>query len=174
MSSALTARLQPTVARAVRGAGLELDDLQISPAGRRSLIRVVVDVADGDPPDLDTIATASRAVSAALDVCDDILGGPYTLEVTSPGLDRPLTKPKHWRRARLRLVKVRRTDGAELVGRIGDADDDGVTLLVGGELRRIGYRELDRAVVQVEFREPPADELQAIEAATAQPREVPS
>lgn len=171
MSSAqLTAQLQPAVARAVAGIGLELEELQISPAGKRRLVRVVVDTADsgegGDDRaglDLDAVASVSRAVSEALDGCDGVLGGPYTLEVTSPGLDRPLTKPRHWRRARLRLVRVRLSGGGELVGRIGEAGEDGVTLLVDGTLRRVRYDALDRAVVQVEFREPPADELRALE-----------
>lgn len=166
-----TAQLQPRVARAVAGIGLELEDLQISPAGRRRLVRVVVDVVDvvetvdtAGAVDLDTVALASQAVSAVLDECDDVLGGPYTLEVTSPGLDRPLTRPRHWRRARLRLVKVRHADGGELVGRVGGAGEHDVTLLVDGTLRRVRYDEVDRAVVQVEFREPPDHELRALNA----------
>jgi len=171
-SAQLTAQLQPAVARAVAGIGLELEELQISPAGRRRLVRVVVDTADSDEGgedraglDLDAVASVSRAVSEALDGCDHVLGGPYTLEVTSPGLDRPLTRPRHWRRARLRLVRVRLSGGGELVGRVGDAGEHGVTLLVDGALRRVRYDALDRAVVQVEFREPPADELRALDGA---------
>ena len=178
----LTAQLQPRLARVVAGIGLQLEDLQISAAGRRRLVRVVVDTVDISDTvdildtvensdavdsaelDLDTVALASRAISAALDECDDVLGGPYTLEVTSPGLDRPLTRPRHWRRARLRLVKVRRADGDELVGRVGGAGEHDVTLLVDGTLRRVGYDEVDRAVVQVEFREPPDHELRALNA----------
>jgi ribosome maturation factor RimP len=166
-SAPLTAQLQPRLARAVGDIGLELEDLQITPAGRRRLVRVVVDTGDtGDTGglDLDTVALASRAVSAALDECDDVLGGPYTLEVTSPGLDRPLTRPRHWRRARLRLVKVRRTDGDELVGRVGGAGEHDVMLLVDGMPRRVRYEEVDRAVVQVEFGRPPDHELRALDA----------
>ena len=178
MSSAqLSAQLRPKVARAVGDIGLELEDLQISLAGRKRLVRVVVDTVDtvdtadtadtvetGGELDLDAVASVSRAVSTALDECDDVLGGPYTLEVTSPGLDRPLTRPRHWRRARLRLVKVRRRDGAELVGRVGDAGEQDVTLLVDGTLHTVRYEDVDRALVQVEFREPPADELRALAA----------
>lgn len=160
----LTAQLLPRLARAVEDVGLELEDLQVSPSGRRQLVRVVIDTGDVTELDLDAVAVASRAVSAALDECDDVLGGPYTLEVTSPGLDRPLTRPKHWRRARLRLVKLRRASGEELVGRVGGAGEHEVTLLVDGMLRRIRYDEVDRAVVQVEFREPPDHELRALNA----------
>lgn len=168
MSSAqLTEQLESMVASAVRDTGLELEELAVTPAGRRRLVRVVVDTPDGAPLDLDAVAEVSRAVSAALDRRDDVLGGAYTLEVTSPGIDRPLTRPRHWRRARLRLVKARTVDGAELLGRVGDADETGVTLLVGGELRRVRFTEIDRAVVQVEFAEPPAAEIAALTAPQA-------
>lgn len=170
MSSAqLTEQLEPAVASAVRDTGLELEELDVSAAGRRRLVRVVVDTPDGAPLDLDTVADVSRAVSAALDGTDSTDGvlGAYTLEVSSPGVDRPLTRPRHWRRARLRLVKARTVDGAELVGRVGDADEHGVTVLVDGVPRRFGFTEFDRAVVQVEFAEPPAAEIAALTAASA-------
>lgn len=154
--------LEPIVRDAVAGAGFELEELDVARAGRRQLVRVTVD-ADGGVG-LDDITTVSRAVSAVLDAHDHMLAGSYTLEVTSPGVDRPLTQPRHWRRNRLRLVRVRSSDGGELVGRIGDCDDDGVTLLVDGALRRVHYTEVARAVVEVEFNQPPADELSALDA----------
>ena len=156
--------LEPVVAGAVAQAGFELEALDIQTAGRRRLVKVVVDA--DNPVGLDDIAEVSRAVSKALDQHDDaVLGGPYTLEVTSPGLDRPLTKPRHWRRARLRLVKVRHTDGSRFAGRVGAVDDDpggGVQLLTNGELRRIDYADVEHAVVEVEFKEPPAEELERL------------
>jgi len=161
----MTAQLEPTVAAAVRDTGLELEELDVAPAGRRRLVRVVVDTPDGGPLDLDAVASVSRAVSAALDDSDAVLGSAYTLEVSSPGLDRPLTLPRHWRRARLRQVKVRTVAGAELLGRAGDADGTGVTLLVDGVPRRLEFTEVERAVVQVEFAEPPAAEIAALTAA---------
>lgn len=161
-STQLTEQLEAMAARAVQGTGLELEALEISPAGRRRLVRVIVDAPDGGALDLDQVAEVSRAVSAALDAADEMLAGAYTLEVSSPGLDRPLTLPRHWRRARLRLVKARTTDGVELLARVGDADDDGVTLLIDGAPRRLPYAGLDRAVVQVEFAEPPAAEVAAL------------
>jgi ribosome maturation factor RimP len=110
----------------------------------------------------------SRAVSLALDQRDELITGPYTLEVTSPGVDRPLTHPRHWRRNRLRLVRVALVAGGELLGRIGDCDDESVTLLASGALRRVRYTELSRAVVEVEFRQPPATELAALDGASRQ------
>jgi ribosome maturation factor RimP len=83
-------------------------------------------------------------------------------------VDRPLTQPRHWRRNRRRLVRVALVAGGELLGRIGDCDDEGVTLLVSGALRRVRYAELRRAVVEVEFRPPPAPELAALDGARRQ------
>ena len=80
----------------VESAGYDLEDVTVTPAGKRSLLRVVVDADDG--VSLDDVATVSRTVSAALDTSDVMGSGPYVLEVTSPGVDRPLTEPRHWRR----------------------------------------------------------------------------
>ncbi|GAA0633501.1 hypothetical protein GCM10010174_63460 [Kutzneria viridogrisea] len=112
---------------------------------------------------LDEIAEASRVVSAALDAHDHVLGGPYTLEVTSPGIDRPLTAPRHWRRAKFRLVKVRLTEGGELTGRVGKVGEEAVQLLVDGQLRELPLAGVERAVVEVEFRQPPVEELALLE-----------
>lgn len=154
--------LEPVVRDAVARAGFELEELDVARAGRRQLVRVTVDAEDG--VGLDDITTVSRAVSAVLDEHDHMLAGSYTLEVTSPGVDRPLTQPRHWRRNRLRRVRVRRADGVEFIGRVGDCDDEGVTLLVDGTLRRIRYAEVARAVVELEFNQPPAAELAALDA----------
>ena len=158
--------VEPVVAEAVTASGFDLEQVEVSTAGRRKLVKVVVD-ADRllTGISLDQVAEVSRAVSAALDAHDPdgaALGGSYTLEVTSPGLDRPLTRPRHWRRAKLRLVKVRQADGAQYTGRVGVVEDDpdgAVELLVDGELRRVGYAEVAHAVVEVEFKEPPAEDL---------------
>ncbi len=162
---ALAGQLRPVVADAVRGLGFDLESLDVQVAGRRKLVKVVVDADDG--VELDLLPGASRAVSAALDSHDDLLGGPYTLEVTSPRVDRPLTRPRHWRRANLRLVRVRSHDGAEYTGRVGSCDDAGVELLVAGTLRRVEYGTVAKAMVEVEFRQPPAAELLLLSHGTA-------
>ncbi|MGW1448381.1 ribosome maturation factor RimP, partial [Micromonospora sp. NPDC002411] len=102
------ARLREVIEPVVNDAGYDLEDLSVSRAGRRHVVRVMVD-ADGGI-DLDAVADVSRAVSAALDAAEetggDIVAGEYQLEVSSPGVDRPLTLPRHWRRNVSRLVKV--------------------------------------------------------------------
>ena len=129
--------------------GLDLEDVVVTPAGRRRLLRVVVDRDGGI--ELDLVATVSTAVSAALDAADVMGATPYVLEVTSPGVDRPLTEPRHWRRAATRLVAVTRTDGSSLLGRVSGADDDGLTLDIDGAQTSLSWAEVSAGRVQVEF-----------------------
>jgi ribosome maturation factor RimP len=151
---ALTELLTPVAA----AAGVDLEDVTVSRAGSRSLVRVVIDRDGG--LDLDAVADVSHAVSAALDADENVMPGAFVLEVSTPGVDRPLTHPRHWRRARGRLVAVNRRSGTPVVGRVRSADQNGAVLagpdLPGGELA-LGYGEVTRAVVQVEFNGPPAE-----------------
>ena len=148
----------------IHAAGLDLETVRISPAGRRRLLRLVVD-ADGGVG-LDQIAEVSREASARLDASGVMGEVPYTLEVSSPGVDRPLTQPRHWRRAQGRLVSVAltATDGSAAAhaaaaarpaptvqGRVLVADDTGVTLDVDGDRAEFDYAELGPGRVQVEF-----------------------
>ena len=140
-------RLSAALAPVVAAAGLDLEEVSVTPAGRRSVVRVVV---DGDAGvDLDAVAEVSREVAAVLDE-QDLVAGAYVLEVTSPGVDRPLTQPRHWRRAAGRLVEVT-VDGATLTGRVVAADDDGVQLSGSDEPRRVAWSQLGPGRVQVEF-----------------------
>lgn len=146
---ALLGLLGPVVAEL----GFDLEDIVVTPAGKRRLLRAVVDRDDG--VDLDAVAEVSRAVSEALDgaATRDPMGAtPYVLEVTSPGVDRPLTEPRHWRRARTRLVAATLTDGSVVEGRVTAADDEGVTLDVIGSPRRMVWAELGSGRLQVEFK----------------------
>ncbi|MFI6389437.1 ribosome maturation factor RimP [Nonomuraea sp. NPDC050547] len=138
--------LEPVVA----AEGLDLEDVTVTTAGKRRLLRVVVDRDGG--VSLDDVAEVSQAVSTALDEDDAMGGSAYTLEVSSPGVDRPLTEPRHWRRAAKRLVKAELRDGSVLEGRVLTADDAGVDLSVDGAERRLDYQDLTRGRVQVEFR----------------------
>lgn len=161
----IAAQLEPVVAEAVAELGFDLEELDVQQAGRRRLVKVVIDSDDG--VGLDEISDISHGVSKVLDAHEHVLAGSYTLEVTSPGVDRPLTRARHWHRARNRLVKIRLTDGKDLVARVGLADDEGVQVLAGGELRRVAYRDVERAVVEVEFQQPPAKELAKLERAAS-------
>jgi ribosome maturation factor RimP len=159
-----TARLAGWIEPVVGAAGYDLEDLVVTPAGRRSVVRVVVDRDEGVT--LDDIAEVSRAVSEVLDTNDDGMGRtPYVLEVTSPGVDRPLTEPRHWRRnvGRLATVAVGPSGSADtLTGRITSVDGDGITLAVEAKgkpgakkrpptPRQVPWNQLGAGRVQVEF-----------------------
>ncbi|MFI6734395.1 ribosome maturation factor RimP [Nonomuraea sp. NPDC050451] len=134
----------------VSAEGLDLEDITVTQAGKRRLLRVIVDRDGG--VSLDDVADVSQAVSAALDDDDSMGQAAYTLEVSSPGVDRPLTEPRHWRRAAKRLVKAEMRDGNVVEGRILAADEAGVDIDVAGTARRLDYEDLTRGRVQVEFR----------------------
>ena len=142
-------------------AGYEIEDVLIDTAARPPRITVV---ADGDNPlDLDSIAQLSRSASDLLDSVDTPA---YVLEVTSPGVDRPLTTEKHYRRARGRKVELTLSDGSQLTGRLGEIREGTVALVVReGAKASFSVRELPvdgiaKAVVQVEFSPPNQRELE--------------
>ncbi|WP_431239645.1 ribosome maturation factor RimP [Mycolicibacterium aichiense] len=147
-------------------AGYEIEDVVID--SRPQPPRVTV-IADGDKPlDLDTVAALSRSASALL---DDLISGDdaYVLEVTSPGVDRPLTAEKHFRRAHARLVDAELADGTTVTARLGVVSDDAVDLVVRERndwtVRRIPLADIVKAVVQVEFSPPKPRELELAGAA---------
>lgn len=143
-------RLVAALAPVVRSAGYDLEDVELSGPGRRTVLRIVVDRDSGFG--LDDVADLSRDVAALLDDSDDLLPGAYVLEVSSPGVDRPLTLPRHWRRNVDRLVAVNVAEGEQLTGRIQSAEDDSAVLDVDGVRREVSYDQVALAIVQVELR----------------------
>lgn len=144
-------------------AGYEIEDVVIDARARPPRIAVI---ADGDAPlDLDTIAALSRRASALLDGLDGAnkIRGRYLLEVSSPGVERPLTSEKHFRRARGRKVELVLSDGSRLTGRVGEMRAGTVALVIredrGWAVREIPLAEIVKAVVQVEFSPPAPAEL---------------
>jgi ribosome maturation factor RimP len=130
---------------------MDLEAIRVTSAGRRRILRVVVE-ADGGVS-LDDIALASRELSVKLDSAAEMGEQPYTLEVSSPGVDRPLTQPRHWRRAigRLVVAQLSGNGAATAEGRIIGADESGVTLEQAGEERAFSYADLGPGRVQIEF-----------------------
>lgn len=146
-------RLAELIEPILAGHGLELDHLEITPIGKRRILKVTV---DGDGPSgrgplVDDIAAAARSLSDALDESAATGDAPYTLEVSSRGVSRPLTAPKHYRRNTGRLIKVTAAEGGSVIGRIVTVTDDAVTLDVDGETREVELATVTKAVVQVEM-----------------------
>jgi ribosome maturation factor RimP len=140
----------------VEAQGLDLEDVVVTQAGKRRQLRVVVDQDGGIS--LDTVAAVSTAVAAQLDDSDAMGGSPYVLEVTSPGVDRPLTAPRHWRRNRTRLVKVATAEATALEGRLVEVDDDGIGVESDGVVTRLAWDRVASGRVQVEFNRPATSE----------------
>ncbi|WP_137294836.1 ribosome maturation factor RimP [Nocardioides dongxiaopingii] len=161
-TQALSSRIEAGLTDPLAELGLDLEAVEVTPAGKRRVVRVAVDQDGGVT--MDDVADATRRVAEVLDgdLAEAMGQQPYTLEVTSRGVDRPLTLPRHWRRNADRLVKVTLVEGGTVTGRIGASDDDpdgAVVLDVDGDETRLPYADIAKALVQIEFnRKGPADE----------------
>ena len=153
--------IRTAISDALNQVGVDLETLQIQSAGRREVVRVVVDRDGG--VDLDQIADLSRRIAELLDTSPlaEQFSGTYVLEVSSPGTDRPLTEEKHWRRAKGRLVEAIGMDDSAIAGRIIGAEAGVIEIAMdGGQVRAFPLAELRRGIVQLEFTKPgetPAD-----------------
>jgi ribosome maturation factor RimP len=139
--------ISAAVTPALSALGFYLEDVTITSAGRRSMLTIIV---DGDTHlSLDQVTSATKAISEIVESLQSLGDTPFTLEVTSPGLDRPLTKPRHWRKNIDRLVKVVLLDGKEIKGRIKAASEDIATV----DQSEINFTEIKRASLEVEFKQ---------------------
>lgn len=160
MASSMEGRLEQLAEQCVGALGLDLEDVQLSRAGSRRVLRIAVDADDG--VSIDTITEATRELSKALDATDVMGAQPYTLEVTSRGVDRPLTLPRHWRRNVGRLVVAELADGSRLKGRIAavhdDPADNAVDVTVDGDIdgepRQVPLADVSTARIQAELTRP--------------------
>lgn len=160
------------VAGLVAGRGFDLEGVEVSTAAGQTRVRVIVD--SDRSADLDSIAELSARVSARLDEADDEFGDTrYLLEVTTPGIDRPLTADRHWRRARGRKVGITLRPGAaapepglpaRFEARAGALEGDRITLVLSGKRAprpvTVALGDIEHAVVEVEFSPPNARELE--------------
>lgn len=153
---AIRDRIEAELEDPLRALGLDIEAVDITPAGKRRILRIAVDKDGGVT--LDEVAEATREVNRVLDESDVMGEQPYTLEVTSRGVDRPLTLERHWRRNASRLVKVTFDNGETETGRIIEAAAESVSLDIGGNRREVGYAEVKKALVQVEFNRQKSDD----------------
>ncbi len=131
---------------AIESLGFYVEDITITSAGKRSMLTVIV---DGDTHlSLDQVTVATKAISEIVENLPTLGNNPFTLEVTSAGLDRPLTKPSYWRKNQDRLIKIVLTDGKEIKGRIKDSSETSVTV----DDQTINFADIKRATLEVEFK----------------------
>jgi ribosome maturation factor RimP len=138
--------ISAAITPALEALGFYLEDVTIISAGRRSMLTVIV---DGDTHlSLDQVTSATKAIGEIVESVQSLGETPFTLEVTSPGLDRPLTKVRHWQKNINRLVKVVLLDGSEIKGRIKDVNEVSATV----DEKNINYSDIKRATLEIEFK----------------------
>lgn len=149
----LTQSITDLISPAVTEAGFFLEEVVMASPGSH---RIVTCVVDGPTPlNLDQVTVASRVISELLDTAEFMGETPFTLEVTSPGVDRPLTQPRHWTKNLTRLIKVTLSDGAVITGRLTEFDAVNAKLVenIKGRIKEhtVAFADIKRAVVEIEF-----------------------
>ena len=131
---------------AIEAAGCYLEEVTLTPAGKRKIMTVIV---DGDTNlTLDQVTAVSKEVSAIVEVLPALGDTHFTVEVTSPGVDRPLTKPRHWRKNHGRLIAITQHDDKQIKGRIGDSTEIDVEI----DSVKIAFAAIKKAILEIEFK----------------------
>ena len=146
LASNITDLLNPAVTRA----GFILEEVKVTPIGKRRLVSVVIDCENRNPS-LDEVTVVSKEVSSILDSYSQLGETPFTLEVTTPGIDRPLTELRHWRKNVGRLVKITPIEGEKYIARISAVNPRDVQLEIKGKEIFIPFSDISRAQIEVEF-----------------------
>ena len=142
LNEVISAAIRPTI----EASGNYLEELTITTAGKVKILTVIVD--SDSHLNLDQITAGTKEISEIVEGLAELGENAFTLEVTSPGIDRPLTKPRHWRKNFDRLVKITMTSGKDIEGRIGEATE--ATVLVGDQ--KVSFEDIKRAVLEIEFK----------------------
>ncbi len=154
-SKAVIDAISASIAPIVEASGNYLEEVQVTPVGKSRMISIIVD--SDSHLNLDQVTAISREISEVIETLEVLGDNPFTLEVTSPGVDRPLTLPRHWRKNMKRLVKATLNDGSVVAGRIGQSTDSGVTI---GE-REVSFADIKKALIEIEFKSTIASEEEA-------------
>jgi len=147
---ALVDNLNELLAPVVKASGLLLEEIKVIPVGRSRIISVIVDHEERNL-NLDEVAASSRAISEILENYRQLGDNPFTLEVTSPGVDRPLVKAYQWKKNLGRLISIIKVDGEKLIGRLKSLDLDSALLEVKSGEISVLFSEIKRATVEIEF-----------------------
>ena len=142
LNEVISAAIRPII----EASGNYLEELTITSAGKVKILTVIVD--SDSHLNLDQITAVTKEISEIVEGLAELGENAFTLEVTSPGIDRPLTKPRHWRKNFDRLVKITMTSGKDIEGRIGEATE--ATVLVGDQ--KVSFEDIKRAVLEIEFK----------------------
>jgi ribosome maturation factor RimP len=142
LNEEISAAIRPII----EASGNYLEELTITSAGKIKILTVIVD--SDSHLNLDQITAVTKEISEVIETLEELGDSAFTLEVTSPGIDRPLTKPRHWRKNFDRLVKITMTSGQDIQGRIGEATE--TTVLVGDQ--KVSFEDIKRAVLEIEFK----------------------
>ena len=149
----LTQSITDLIEPAVTEAGFYIEEVQLTSAGSHRIVTCVVD--GKNPLNLDQVTVVSRLISELLDTAAFMDDTPFTLEVTSPGVDRPLTLPRHWTKNLTRLVRVTLQDGTVTTGRLTEFNEVNATLVenIKGRIKthQVSFADIKRAVVEIEF-----------------------
>jgi ribosome maturation factor RimP len=130
----------------IEAAGNYLEELTITSAGKVKILTVIVD--SDSHLNLDQITAVTKEISEVIETLEELGDSAFTLEVTSPGIDRPLTKPRHWRKNLNRLVKITMISGQDIQGRIGEATETDVLV----DDQKVSFEDIKRAVLEIEFK----------------------
>ena len=142
LNEEISAAIRPII----EASGNYLEELTITSAGKVKILTVIVD--SDAHLNLDQITAVTKEISEVIEALEELGENAFTLEVTSPGIDRPLTKPRHWRKNFDRLVKITMSSGQDIEGRIGEATE--TTVLVGEQ--KVSFEDIKRAVLEIEFK----------------------
>lgn len=142
----LKAAIAESITPVITESGNYLEEVSILPAGKSRILTVIVD--SDTHLNLDQVTSVSREISQIVETLEVLGDQPFTLEVTSPGIDRPLTLPRHWRKNHGRLVKATLLDGATVSGRIGQASDTSVEI----DQQSIELDQIKKALIEIEFK----------------------
>jgi len=139
-------KIAAALAPIIEASGNFLEDLTITSAGKHRILTVVVD--SEKHLTLDEVTAVTKSLSEVVENLSEIGDLPFTLEVTSPGVDRPLTLPRHWRKNLGRLINITLNDESKVNGRIGESTDSDVQI----DESKINFADIKKATIEIEFK----------------------
>ena len=139
-------KIAAALAPIIEASGNFLEDLSITTAGKHRILTVVID--SEKHLTLDEVTVVTKSLSEIVENLSEIGDLPFTLVVTSPGVERPLTLPRHWKKNLGRLINIVLNDGTLINGRIGESTQSEVTVAQ----KKINFADIKKATIEIEFK----------------------